>query len=280
MTKKGTYKGRRRQGKVSSKMQMLWRTLRIVFWAGVVSVVGGIILLVSTYLFWPDIFYAIYNQANRVYHRVVSSSYRPYKGERFDGIDVSHHNGIIDWEIVAKNQNIKFVYIKATEGYRHLDKRYSYNVRHARKAGLRVGSYHLLTTRTSMQTQFGYFSQIVDQYEHDLIPMLDIEEEKLRQWSPEQKRDSIAKFIRLTREHYGVEPVLYCSHKFYKNFLAPDFDKYILFLARYSNKHPKLEGQKHHDIWQFTEHGRVRGIEGDVDLDRFGPNTDINDILY
>ena len=37
------------------------------------------------------------------------------------GIDVSHYQGEIDWERVANETNIKFVYIKATEGSSHKD---------------------------------------------------------------------------------------------------------------------------------------------------------------
>lgn len=36
--------------------------------------------------------------------------------KQFHGIDVSHHNGIIDWKTVSENKNMQFVYIKATEG--------------------------------------------------------------------------------------------------------------------------------------------------------------------
>ena len=34
----------------------------------------------------------------------------------YQGIDVSNHQGLIDWSLVSKDENIKFVYIKATEG--------------------------------------------------------------------------------------------------------------------------------------------------------------------
>lgn len=35
---------------------------------------------------------------------------------QYDGIDISHHQGKIDWKEVAKDEQIKFVYIKATQG--------------------------------------------------------------------------------------------------------------------------------------------------------------------
>ena len=57
------------------------------------------------------------------------------------GIDVSAHNGDIDFDRV-KAEGIEFVFIKATEGSTFKDKRFVDNVRKARKAGLKVGAYH------------------------------------------------------------------------------------------------------------------------------------------
>ena len=235
-----------------------------------ISIFAAMMFGFVVFFFLPNVFYSLYYK--------VAGTYRPGADELYDGIDISHHNGKIVWETVAKDPNIKFVYIKATEGYRHTDKQFVYNTTHARKFGLKVGAYHLLTTKTCMRTQFRYFASVADQYPQDLVPVVDVEENKVTQWTAQQKRDSIAKFMELAKEHYGVAPVLYCSHKFYKNYLSPKFDDQILFIARYSHKQPKLDG-KRHNIWQFTEHGRIDGISGDVDLDRFGPNTSLSDIL-
>ena len=55
---------------------------------------------------------------------------------QFDGIDVSKHQGTINWEELKKNPHIKYVYIKATEGSDYVDPRYKENIRNARKYGL------------------------------------------------------------------------------------------------------------------------------------------------
>ncbi|AQT43495.1 lysozyme [Bartonella apihabitans] len=57
------------------------------------------------------------------------------------GIDVSHHQGEIDWHKI-KSQNISFAYIKATEGGDFKDPQFKKNWDHALEAGLRVGAYH------------------------------------------------------------------------------------------------------------------------------------------
>ena len=262
---KHTTQKRRGNNRTKNRLKKLFFVLCLTF-------VAAIGIVATAYFVFPDLFYSAYYK--------VADTYRPKRNEPYNGIDVSHHNGKIDWQTVATDKRIEFAYIKATEGFKHPDKRFSQNTVNARKAGIKVGAYHLLTTKTAMKTQFDYFTSVVDKHEQDLIPMLDIEEKKMRRWSREQIQDSIAKFIQLAENHYGVSPVIYCSHKFYKHYLSPRFDNYILFLARYSESQPILENnKKHHDIWQFTEHGHINGIKGDVDLDRFGPNTTLQDLL-
>lgn len=240
-------------------------------WAAVVATVVAVVLAAVVYFALPAIFYSIFNK--------VAGSYRPTDADHYDGIDVSHNNGTINWEKVAADSHVRFAYIKATEGFKYTDKQYARNIKNARKAGIKVGSYHVLTTRTAMRTQFNYFKQVADRDRQDILPMIDLEEAKLKGWNKRQLQDSLAKFVDMVEEYYCAKPVIYCSYKFYLHNLSPRFDDNILFLARYG-KEPPLLLSKQHDIWQFTEHGKVNGINGDVDLDRFGNNTTLADILY
>ncbi|WP_292542118.1 GH25 family lysozyme, partial [Mesorhizobium sp.] len=57
------------------------------------------------------------------------------------GIDVSHHQGRIDWRRVAAD-DVAIAVIKATEGGDHVDDAFAANLREARAAGLAVGAYH------------------------------------------------------------------------------------------------------------------------------------------
>lgn len=79
--------------------------------------------------------------------------YRPdlHAGEVY-GIDVSHHQGDIDWNAVA-DDGIGFAYIKATEGGDWIDSQFDKNWEHARAAGLKVGAYHFFRTCTDGMLQ-------------------------------------------------------------------------------------------------------------------------------
>ena len=64
-------------------------------------------------------------------------------GERF-GIDVSTHQGAIDWAAVA-GDGIDAAYVKASEGATFEDDRFAENWAGAKAAGLEVGAYHFFT---------------------------------------------------------------------------------------------------------------------------------------
>ena len=71
--------------------------------------------------------------------------------QSFDGIDVSHHQGKINWSKVQKScPNLKFVYVKATEGKTYVDPRYEENVKGARKAGFKVSRVEYIQRYTLM----------------------------------------------------------------------------------------------------------------------------------
>ena len=76
------------------------------------------------------------------YAQAENSEY--YLPDLYHGIDVSNHQGRIDWNKVANDDNVQFVYIKATEGATYVSPTFEQNIREAREAGLKVGFYHFL----------------------------------------------------------------------------------------------------------------------------------------
>jgi len=60
--------------------------------------------------------------------------------------------------------------------------------------------------------------------------------------------------------------------------LAPEFNKYYIFIARYGTQKPVLKGNGNYNIWQYSEKGRIKGIKGTVDLNRFANGTRLADI--
>ncbi len=203
----------------------------------------------------------------------------PYTKSKYDGIDVSKHNGIIKWEEVVKNKKIKFVYIKATEGSGHIDCLYRRNVRQAKKAGLKIGSYHFFTSQSAATTQFLYFSKVAKKNKQDLIPMLDIEEAGINgKWNGKQLQDSVWVFMKLAKKHYGKYPIIYSNESFYNKELGHGFNHLFLFIANYQRR-PRLEGHGECNIWQYSERGHLSGIGEFVDLSCLQNGTAVKDLM-
>ncbi len=191
-------------------------------------------------------------------------------GYEIHGIDISHHQGEIDWEALRNNGMInkypvRFVMIKATEGASNIDKRFEDNFYMAREYGFVRGAYHFWSTMSTGRAQAEFFLKNVQLEEGDLPPVLDVEH-KAKGQSPEDFKKSVLTWLRLVERHYGVKPIIYTYYKFKKAYLSDSiFDTYPYWIAHYYVD--KVEYKGKWKFWQHTDCGRLPGIKGYVDLD-------------
>ena len=196
----------------------------------------------------------------------------------YNGIDVSHHNGKIIWEVVKYDKQVDFVYIKASEGKTYVDPNYRTNLQNARKNGFKVGSYHFFRMTSGSHEQFQHFKKVVNKEKQDLIPMVDVE--TTDRHSVKETRDSLRVFLKLVEKHYGVKPMIYGTNRSYNTICGIWFNRYKLYLGRYGQNPPLIRGREHYLIWQYSEEGKIKGIPKLVDLCRFHPKHSIKDIIY
>ena len=220
-------------------------------------------------LFCFQVVYAQHIEDSGIEHR---------NGSNYDGIDVSSYQQDIDWEAVSKDHNIKFAYVKATEGASYTSPHYIKNIRNARQHGVKVGSYHFMRTTSSIKSQFENFRRSVNRDEQDLVPMIDIEVKE--PWNRKELMDSVAAFAQMIIDYYGCIPMIYASSSFYNNYLNPYFNKFPLFIARYSSTPPTLKYDAKYALWQFSSNGQVDGIDHRVDLCCFGPGASVKDFAF
>ena len=202
----------------------------------------------------------------------------------YDGIDISKYqslNGPIDWAKVATDKNIKFIYIKATEGTTHVDPYYKDHLDKARRHGFKVGSYHFFTMKSPVKSQFDNFKRNAVKSKQDLIPVIDLEI-KVLGFTRKQLQDSVMAFADLLRAHYGCEPLLYVGGDYMREHLTKDFADFKLFMPRYSRSddaEPKVPFGAKWSIWQFSQAGTIKGIKGTVDMDCLNDGITVNDLL-
>jgi len=194
------------------------------------------------------------------------------------GIDVSHHQGIIKWNLVNKwgNNKIEFVYIKATEGATYFDKNYRMNFSGAKKNGLLTGSYHYFRTSSSVKDQFNNFISHISKKRQDLIPLIDVEEK--RNWTNKEFHKNFLKFLFMVEKFFGKKPMIYTVNSFYNKHLSGRYDGYHFLIGRYGKKSPFMIDGKDWTIWQFTEKGKIKGIKKNVDIDRLNKGFKLDDI--
>ena len=90
------------------------------------------------------------------------------------GIDVSHHQGVVDWGKVAKS-DVAFAILKATEGGDYVDETFARNLAGAEAAGLVVGAYRFFTFCRAGAEQAANFLKVVPRNRPMLPPAVDIE---------------------------------------------------------------------------------------------------------
>lgn len=189
-------------------------------------------------------------------------------GYSVHGIDVSAYQGRIDWPRVAEHQ-VRFAFIKASEGVTLRDPRFRRNWEQARAAGVYRGAYHYFQPNYDGARQANLFTRTVPLQAGDLPPVLDVEHPQFHDVL--QMRRGIATWLRLVERHYGVRPILYSNYSFYRRYLAGHFDEYPLWLAHYEVDQPKLAPEKW-IIWQHSDEAYIPGIKGTVDFNVFQGN--------
>jgi lysozyme len=182
------------------------------------------------------------------------------------GIDVSHHQGKIDWAKVRAD-GVAFAFIKASEGKDHVDSAFKANWAAAQAAGVRRGAYHFFTFCSPGAAQADHFASTVGGSFGELAPVADVEFVGNCGAAPpdEQIRVELALFMQAIERASGKKPLLYFTSESRRRLLDSRFAGYPLF-PRSIFGEPAEDGWT---FWQFAANGRVSGVRSLVDLDTF-----------
>ncbi|MFD5689686.1 lysozyme [Streptomyces rubiginosohelvolus] len=196
------------------------------------------------------------------------------------GIDVSHWQGAINWGSV-KAAGISFAYMKATEGTTFKDSRFSANYTGSYNAGLIRGAYHFARPDVSNgATQAGYFASNGGGWSQDgktLPGVLDIEHNPYGAMcyglSTTQMRTWINDFYATYKARTTRDVVIYTTASWWNTCTGSWTGmaaKSPLWIAHWGTASPTVPaGFPTWTIWQYTATGRVGGVSGDVDRNKF-----------
>ncbi|MEH1012410.1 GH25 family lysozyme [Micromonospora sp. CPCC 206060] len=198
-------------------------------------------------------------------------------GYSVTGIDISNHQGTVDWTAIAA-AGTDFAYAKATEGLNYTDPYYAGNLAGANRHRVHFGGYAY--GRPDQGDPRGQADKLVEvggytRTGHGLPPMLDIE------WpwfggndcyglTPTQMVTWISEFVDQVRVRTGRLAMIYTNEYWWNPCTAGStkFAAHPLFVARYGASPGTLPaGWSSWTIWQYTSSGSVPGVDGPVDQD-------------
>ena len=194
-------------------------------------------------------------------------------GDRIDGvvakgIDVSEHNGDIDWARV-KNTDVNYAILRCGYGDDFSfqdDKKWQYNVSKCEQLGIPYGVYiySYATSIEQAQSEAQHVLRLVNGHSLSYPIYLDLEEESVRQSVSTEKIAQIAKTFCDTIQASGYRVGIYANTNWFTTYLTnSQFNNYIKWVAQYNYE---CEYQGNYTMWQCTSKGSVDGIAGNVDL--------------
>lgn len=182
------------------------------------------------------------------------------------GIDVSEHQGVIDWEKVKNN--VDFVMIRAGYGRNNIDKQFIRNIKECNRLGIKVGIYwfsYALNVDMAKQ-EAKYALDAIKNYKVEYPICFDLEYDTLNYANKNgvniNKRlatDMVKAFCN-TIEDAGYWAMNYANPDFINNnFYKDELSRYSLWLAWYGAKED--QARKYDcEMWQFTENGSIKGV--------------------
>ncbi|MBS7333170.1 MAG: glycoside hydrolase family 25 protein [Weeksellaceae bacterium] len=190
------------------------------------------------------------------------------------GLDVSQYQGEINWSemnMIYDIYPINFVYIRSTMGAINTDNRFDENWEGAKQNDFIRGAYHFYRPDENSTAQAQNFIQNVELETGDLPPVLDIETMPRTQ-SMERLVEGLKNWCTIIEEHYGIQPIIYTSDKYYEDFLRSHFEGYTIWIANYNFFVEEMK--PHWNFWQFTEKGQIKGTKEKVDINVYNGTVD------
>lgn len=183
------------------------------------------------------------------------------------GIDVSNHNGTVDWKAVAQ-ADYQFAYVKASEGKTHRDNAFRRNVQSAREAGLLVGAYHFFRKNREGADQARNLLRAIDGLALDLPLVVDVEDWDNDRWQDDKQVQQRLKAMIDALIRSGHRVMIYTNGDGYDKYYLPNYANMDLWLCSFRSP-DALRNTHRHRIQQYSHWGEVPGVKGDVDLNVF-----------
>lgn len=184
------------------------------------------------------------------------------KGYEVHGVDVSHYQGTIDWDVLSQNQD--FAFIKATEGSTHVDERFLDNWKAAERTHLYLGAYHFFSFDSEGDKQAASYIETVGDLDGKLAPVVDVEYYGNKKSNPPERAEvieNLAALLDTLEQHYEVKPIIYTTYTVYNDYIKGEFEGYPLWVRSVYCPPSVLFGNKW-SFWQYMDTAMLDGYTG------------------
>lgn len=187
------------------------------------------------------------------------------------GIDVSGHQGNIDWRKV-KASGIQFAMLRAGYGANTVDSEFERNAHGCMEEGIPFGVYWFSYAYTPemARREAEKCISVIREYKVQYPVCYDFEYDSVRYARQNGVQVTRTLATRLVEvfcgrvEELGYFAMYYSNLDYLERMFAPELRrKYALWYARYAS----APGETGIGMWQYRDNGRVEGIRGNVDMD-------------
>ena len=202
---------------------------------------------------------------------------QPESNDLYEGIDVSRWQGNINFTEV-KQSGIQIVYIKATQGTNYVSPTFESTYQNAKDNGLKIGFYHYVTARTVQEAQeeAQFFASKIQGKEIDCKLAMDFEE--FGSLNNEEINAIGLAFLKRLQELTQKGVLIYSNTNDARTIWSGEILNYPLWVAEYGVSKPGDNGKWSTYVgWQYTDVGKINGISGYVDRDKFTKGIFINE---
>ena len=231
----------------------------------------------------PSLYSSTYPYAwEKVNGKFMNSKGEVIPGAVKKGIDVSEHNGEIDWQKV-KNDGIDFVIIRCGFGQdikSQDDDYWEYNVSECERLGIPYGVYlySYADTLQKAESEAQHVLRLLNGHTPSYPIYYDLEDNITYALSDSMKTQVAKTFCNQISAN-GYQVGVYSNLDWWTNYLTdPIFDSWSRWMAQW-NDTCTYKGE--YDVWQCSSTGKVDGISNNVDLnfwiDFDGETSDMGD---
>lgn len=183
------------------------------------------------------------------------------------GIDVSHHQGTIDWDKVKSQIDYAILSVGYGDNITSQDdKQFHRNAKECTRLGIPFGVYiySYAASISQAKSEADHVLRLIKGYKLDYPIYYDLEDAGTTGKCSNKLIADMAEVFCNAIEKTGYWAGIYANTSWFTNKLTDArFNKWVKWVAQY-NTTCTYRGK--HDMWQYASDGRVNGISGNVDM--------------